>query len=207
MIFDKQKISKRAQRLLDQPEFLLKSLDSIDNLDRSFLLILDENDKVLTAHHCFAKESSESSYLFAEAFCILARGKVLIELWKLTFREFENFLRDENHQPAFFEHTEELEREFSKVKLSFLASGHSQKLRDLQLHFKDWSSLSLVLKNKMAQELCQKLGWHLIYAEESVLTIESPFSWASNDELTDFVDEALGGNLKKAAIKVVAVLG
>lgn len=207
MIFDKQKISKRAQLLLDQPEFLLNSLAPIDNLDKSFLLILDENDKVLTAHHCFAKETSESHLLFAEVFCIMARGKVLFELWGLTFREFENFLRDENHQPTFLEHTEELEMEFSKVRLTLLASGYSQKLRELQLHFKDWNSLSLVLKNKMAQDLCQKLGWHLIYAEESVLTIESPFSWVTNDELTYFIDEALGGSLKKAAIKVVAVLG
>ena len=138
---------------------------------------------------------------------MLAQGKVLFNLWSLSFREFENFLRDENHLPAFLEITEELEGEFKKLKLTFLASGYFQKLRDLQLHFKDWHSLSLVMKNQISLGLCQKLGWHLIYAEESVLTIESSFSWATNDELTYFVDEALGGSLKIAEIKVVAVLG
>lgn len=204
MIFDKQKISKRVQRLLDQPEFFV---NSINTLDKSFILTLDENDKILTAHHRFAKEASESHLLFAEVFCVLAPGKVLFNLWTLTFREFENFLRDENHLPAFLDLGEELEMEFSELKLTFLASGYFQKLGNLQLHFKDWHSLTLVAKNKIALALCQKLGWRLIYAEESVLNIESPFSWATNNELTNFVDEALGGSLKKAAIKVVAVLG
>lgn len=206
MIFDKQKLSKRVQRFLDRPEFFVNSKNTLNkSLDKIFILTLDENDKVLTAHHCFAKETSESHLLLAEVFCMLAQGKVLLKIGALTFREFENFLRDENHLPAFLEHTEELEREFTELKLTFLASGYSQKLGDLQIQFNNWHGLTLVGKNKIALVLCQKLGWHLIYAEESVLNIESPFSWATSDELTIFVDEALGGSLKKAAIKVVAV--
>ncbi len=201
MIFDRTNFSKRALSIIENLSF------QNPNQTRTFDFSIGKNDKILTVHHNFDLNQDELSALLADVLCRLALDKTLKELWGLTFRELENFLRDENHRPAFNLHTDIAESEFKKLKLIFLGFGYSFLLEGFKGQFLAWQELSLVEKNQLAVILCQKLNWEFIFADNSSIHFISPYAWAQSADCHMFLEAALDGELTRSLIKVVAVVG
>lgn len=159
-------ISVRAQSFLEQPKFLDTTLES------EFLVTLDGSDRILTVFHNSKK--GEIELIFNESLAVFATNRTLNDLWKINFREIENFLRDENHLPALDDQSGNPEEILRTQKISLIAEALKTKfgseINTLAEMLFDWRNLSLVAKNEWAGELLKLLSLELIYCDESTLT-------------------------------------
>jgi hypothetical protein len=161
-------ISKRAKGFLENPQFL-KS-----DLLEDFQVTLDSSDKILTVYYRFHSEEVER--IFSEGLAIFSKNRNPDELWIINFREFENFLRDENHLPALDLLTPEFEEIFIIIKISLIASiiklRHGTDLVNTIQTASHWENLSLVEKNIWARDFLVFLGRELIFCDGQTLTVK-----------------------------------
>lgn len=161
--FSIQILSKRANEILAAPLHFAPSARSSEWVfslggDDSVQL---EGDKILTL---FFSENNVSAVekLFKEVICRLVTGKNLLFLQKLTYREVENYIRDENHLPVFLNSevsiTEDIYKNIAiSLQVSIVLSVLESK-RGLKSPAKSWSDLSLVEKNNEMKLLFSMLN-------------------------------------------------
>lgn len=163
-------MSKRAQAIMVNPTYYL-----FDKTAR-FCISLSHDDKVLTIHQ--SEELGSIEFIFAEVLAKFAQNKKLSELWKINFREVENFLRDENHLPAFDHDLALVSEIFTKTKISMISGVVKSLLKNNFENLKNevfhWEKLKLVEKNKWSKELLRPLGWQLILSEDNLIYVKNP---------------------------------
>ena len=160
-------LSKRAQAILSDPRHLLLEKRgarknywhfSIEKIQQNHF----QKDKILTLSY-FASggelgdgNGAEDLFhaLFQEAISRIGHGKAVLYLLQLSFRELENFLRDENHLP-FFDHSaiDLAENIFKMVKNTLLVDLVLKEIENKDSFSpsqKGWEQLNLVEKNRKA---------------------------------------------------------
>lgn len=161
-------ISKRAQYYLTHPAAYNKELDD------KFSVTLNEWDKVHTVFH--SEQLGTIEFIMAEVLAKFAATKNLSELWKINFREIENFLRDENHLPAISEDQTEVTEIFLKTKILLMAGMIKALLKtdfdNLYSTVLHWEKLTLVEKNKWSQSFFKPLGWELVLSEDDLVYVK-----------------------------------
>ena len=194
-------ISKRARDFLNNPQFINAEIDS------DFELILDLSGIILTVYH--KGNSSEVQLIFSEVLAVFAKNKTIHELWKVNFREVENFLRDENHLLAFPQPTLEFENLLNITKISMIAEGFKNlsggKIYDLKKTVFDWENLNLVAKNQWAEEFLDIIGAELIFCDNFTLTFTNKGQDITRSDLEILVQKILVGEENVLPMKVVAV--
>lgn len=144
-------------------------------------------------------------------------GKNILFLQNSTFREIENYLRDENHLPVFDSSVLVLaEESFKRVKNSLLGALLLDKLEGLGTKAsvqKNWRSLTLVEKNREVSRLIT--GFNSLFPTtkplELALVETSELSVVLNDfpiqlEVLEFLIQSLLGNEEGiSSLKLVAV--
>lgn len=152
-------LSKRAQEFLSHPVHRsLKS--SIDRCPKKWQWSFSlekwdsnehQNDKILTLSY-FIEEAPICDLLILETLSQMIKGRDVLALNHLSFRELENFLRDENHLPVFENLTGDLpEESFKSVKNSLIVAILKIKLEAKLNPTKKlikWKELNLVEQNK-----------------------------------------------------------
>ncbi len=113
--------STRARDLINRPQHM------INESQKNYHVMFDSSDNILTVKFSSRPKikNIHHNILFNEVLCRLSVGKKLEKIASFTFREIENFLRDENHLPAFdlpVEEIKELEISFINAKFAFLAA-------------------------------------------------------------------------------------
>lgn len=195
--------SARAQSLLATARFSRTS-ETVDSL---FVVDSVSGDKILTAS--YRHSASEIERLFAEVLCIFAANKGMLETWRLSYREAESFLRDENHLPFAPDDVAELERVYTKTKLHLMSALYKKLFSgtslELQSALKRWEELTLVEKNKFSVALLAPFSWELILCEESVMTVTGVYEGISDSSLEILFGAILAGEGKVLPMKVVAV--
>lgn len=196
-----EKLSQRARNILAKPSFYQA------NLDAKFGVKMDLSDKILTVFHSGNRE--ELSFLLEDVLCLFAQNKRLPELFKLNVREMESFLRDENHLPATDLSFEELEKSLKSSIVSLVACALKSKLTErfsvLLEQFQSWEKLSLVEKNRWAQELFGHLNCQLILAESLQITLSEVPAGLEEGHLEELLGELFETGPKLLSMKVVAV--
>ena len=194
-------ISKRAQSFISEPKFLNSDIPF------DFEVSLDKSDKILTVF--YQGKSGDLNLLFSEALAIFSKNRPINELWKINFREIENFLRDENHLPAFQENLPEIESALEKVKISLIATvvklQVGKELIELKSGISHWEKLNLVSKNTWAESFVKHLGWQFIFCDGGVLTVAGTPSGVSNEGLQLLFEKILETGEFVLPVKVVAV--
>lgn len=155
--------SKRAESLLDNQRHSKTSFQD-ETWSWDFTLKESESflgDKILTLMYSnLPTERSDS--LFLETISILSIEKNIDFLIRLGFREVENYLRDENHRPAFDAKDEiSLEKSFKKVKNSLLSALILNKLKETKDKYRQnisWNDLSFVEKNRRVMAILEDLN-------------------------------------------------
>lgn len=193
--------SKRAQEILANPRF--KNAD----LSSEFGVTLDRSDKILTVFH--NGKSGEIELIFNDVLAIFAKNRSILDLWKINFREVENFLRDENHLPAFGDMTTEMEEILNLQKIGLVAetlkTGASEEIKTLTEMLFDWEKLSLVAKNEWARDFLKILGSELIFCDGTTMTFTKFPKDVGNMDLEIMVGKIFEGGELILPMKVVAV--
>lgn len=195
-------LSKRAQSLISNPKFALPNARGPLTFKVS-----TAGDKILTAE--YAGDPEEMELLFSEVLATFSKNKSLKDLWQISYREIENFLRDENHLPFSPEAQEDLEDIYIKTKLSLMAdvltSTHKEEFLGLKSSLELWEELSLVEKNKWSQAFLSTLSWELVFCERDILTVSGVFPGLKSSHLSFFVTQIFRGEGKVLPMKLVAV--
>lgn len=194
-------ISKRAQGILTNSQFQKSDLTS------DFEVTLDSSDRILTVFH--SGKAGEIELILSEALAVFAKNRTIADLWKINFREVENFLRDENHLPAFTESIPEMEKILNIRKISLIAEALKTKAGEevytlIEMIF-DWRNLSLVAKNQWAMEFLNIIGSELIFCDGETLTFTKVPKDVPGSDLELLVQRILGGGEIVLPMKVVAV--
>lgn len=216
--------SKRAQDFLSSPRHLLAnnpgevvhdkwlwSFTLQKNQERDF-----QNDKILTLFYVNHSSSTLES-LFLEALSLMVQGQNIFFLQQLSFRELENFLRDENHLPVFHAFDAlSSEESFKAVKISLLSTliiKEIEKKGEAFGHVKRWDHLTLVEKNQKAQAFIECVNNVFFEAKPLQLALAEKEKIAI--VMNDFPIEALvieqlfhqsfGNTEEISSLKVVAV--
>lgn len=193
--------SKRALSILANPNFKKQGLDA------EFVVSLDKSDKILTVFH--DGKSGEVELIFNDVLAIFAKNRSVSELWKINFREVENFLRDENHLPAFGETTSELEDILNFQKISLISGAiKARSGEELNILFEvlfDWEKLSLVAKNEWAKRFVTLLGSELIFCDETAMTFTKAPKDVDDLDFELLVKEIFNRGEFVLPMKVVAV--
>lgn len=217
-------LSKRAQEFLNTSRHLKENSSQAVLSARPFWEFSfqknNENefqsDKILTLFYSYPT-ATELEFLFMETISRLATGRNILFLEKLTFRELENFLRDENHLPVFeISITPEVEALYKVVKFSLLASILIKEIEnniDYRPLEKSWSALSFVEKNREAKILISLLNslFPAVKPLELALVENQEISVVMNEFpiSQEVIEEVLGrlfvNPLEKSSLKVVAV--
>ena len=209
----------RSRALLESPEFEKKGHRA--EFQDEFSVQFDSHDNILTVHYISCEIPLKN--IFMEVLARFSRGQTLLHVLGIHFREIENFLRDENHLPAFPEIHADFNKEalvdlLDEVKFSFVTHALRAKnpgFLELGLILRDdWSKQSLLQKNLWATKLLAetvdilgaKRSLQLILCEESSMTIEGFLPGMNEKNLALFFVKLLFGESKKILpIKVVAV--
>lgn len=91
------KISNRSKAILSTPKFNIAT-NTNDDLETGYHFIIS-SDKNLTVK--YKKSTDEMQNLVMESMAILLNQRTNDRILKLTFKEFESFLRDDNSTEAF----------------------------------------------------------------------------------------------------------
>lgn len=216
--------SKRAHELLTSPLYLLhKNLDLKVNSNWTWQFSVEksklnnfESDKILTLGYFINSVSSIES-LFLEAISQMTLGRNIGTIRSLSFRELENFLRDENHLPVF-EKSAEISPEvsFKKVKTSLLVTlllSEIKKNMGNDSSFEIWSELNLIEKNKMGQIFISSINnlfssaiplQLALASTEEIAVVLNDFP-ISIEVIEGLANEILGKAEEISCLKVVAV--
>lgn len=217
-------LSKRAQEFLSHPVHrTLKSfIDcgskkwqwsfSFEKLDSNEL----HSDKILTLSY-FSEEASICDLLILETLSLMVKGRDVLALNHLSFRELENFLRDENHLPVF----ENLpgnfpEESFKSVKNSLIVAILKNKLEAKLNPTKKlikWEELSLVEQNKtclayvtLLNNLFNKANpLELVLASTDEISLILNGFPLSIEVIEGLLKEFIGDEQQISSFKVVAV--
>lgn len=192
------KFSNRALNLINNTNYGTNLSDQ-----ESLGLFIVEDDNNLTVKH--ALSTSELNLILLESFCILLNNRKSNRIFTLSFKELENFLRDDNLTPAFDSDTHNLaETLFKNYKANLLASW-------LFTQYKNFSPYDFIGKNRLAIAVIDQINQNI--PSESHLKLhffEHEFIYLYKDTKVplDFVEEALElffGKLSGRRIKLVAV--
>ena len=219
-VFNTQNISQRAQNILKNPQSVIsQEIDenwnwviSFENKNPNF-----QNDKILTLRYS-GVSSLEDISLFLESISRLSVGKSLDILTRLSFREVENFLRDENHLPAFPASEEILlEKSFKMVKNTLLSALIFEKINKNEDIFPKkvfWNDLTFVEKNRRILSILEvfKRLFPLVKSTQLALAEADGVSIVKNDLPLDIevikhvIQELNPVDSAKTLLKVVATL-
>ncbi len=212
--------SKRALDLLKNPKH---SENLEENETWSWNFTLDTStanflgDKILTLTYTNLS-SEESESLFLETLSRVINGKNIDFLTRLSFREVENYLRDENHLPAFDTKEEvSLQNCFKKVKNSLLFALILKKIKEnigTHLQKASWENLSFVDKNRKVMAVLNDLNLLFFQGKraEVALVENDTIFLIKNDlpldlEVVELIFQSLfHKNNGKSSLKVVAAL-
>lgn len=217
-------LSKRAQEFLNSPRHFKKTsaqvaLGPLTNWEFSFEQSNEvefQSDKILTLFYS-DPIGTELELLFKETISRLAIGKNILFLEKLTFRELENYLRDENHQPVFDISVAIRPEAVCKVVIFSLQAAiiinkikNNFEYRPVQ---KGWSELSLVEKNRETKAVVSLLNslFPRVKPMELALADNEEISVVMNEfpisrEVIEVLMQGLFVNsAEKSSLKVVAV--
>lgn len=217
-------LSKRAQDFLHYPvhiknNFLKEASKDSPKWDFSFENESNgtfQSDKILTLCY-FYPSASELEMLFMEALARLVVKKNFSFLEKLTFRELENYLRDENHLPVFDKsNLLQVEHVYKVVKTSLLAEIILKKIKnisDYHVPQKSWPDLQFVEKNRELKVIISLLNSLFVRGKELELALASDCEIlvAMNEFpiAIEVIEEVLKALLVipdgKSSLKVVAV--
>lgn len=164
----------------------------------------------------------EEDLLFLETLSRLSSGRSVETLNRMTFREIENYLRDENHEAAFDVLVEKpFIESFERVKNSLLASILKKKLKEIsfdrvleETFHTDWDALTFVEKNRLGMLFISQInslfpnekGLQLLLVEGDIVNIISNGFPLSLDVLKDTLNDYFLGSDGKTSLKVVAAL-
>jgi hypothetical protein len=146
-----EKTTDRLESRLGQPIYELRESSEKLAANKSNLITLNWDQKVLTlSPEKLRKEGSKYFYRWngfrpsgilpaiVDVFFQLSQEKGPLGVYRISLREVESFLRDENHQPVF-ELSEELSLVFEQLKtqwaLSILISSEREPLESLKIPF------------------------------------------------------------------------
>jgi hypothetical protein len=217
-------LSKRAKEFVHSPQHLKEKLDSPSQSTHPHWEIGLElgshdgllNDKIVTIFYDHPK-ALVSEKLFLETFSRFLVGRSIKFLENITFRELENYLRDENHLPVFENsHSVELETQYKAVKNSLLSYLILKKFKENNLGagaLKPWQELTLVEKNSAVKMCFSFLNLHFprVKPLELVLATNEEISVLINDFplSLELILEVLHGHFEippeNSSFKVVAV--
>lgn len=195
------KISKRAQSFLINPAAFKTDIRG------DFEVLLDKSDRILTVFH--SKKAENLDFILAEVLIKFAKNKNIHELWKISFREIESFLRDENHLHAFQEDSLILDKLWRDTLCALIASCAQELLKEdieeliNQAH--QWKKQTLVAKNLWAQKLISPMGWQLVFCDTDQLSLKGLPEKLNSDELQALFSKILGEGESVLPVKVVAV--
>ena len=194
-------ISQRAQSFLKNPKFFKEGKSS------DFFVTIDDQDRIMTIIH--GKNPEDMEFLLAEVVAKFSENKKITDVWKINFREIENFLRDENHLSAFVGDPLEIESILNQIKASLIGFAFKSKVENEQMWIisqrKKWKHLSLTAQNEWALALTKTLGWELIFCENNLLTVTKTPEAVDSEALSDLINTILRGEEIVAPMKVVAV--
>ena len=212
-------LSNRAQCLLKSPRHLYKEDGKIEQKEKftwHFKTVETNNnfldDKILTLS--FGESSNILETLFKEAISQMSSGRTVHFLEKLSFRELENFLRDENHLPVFHQTDLLKAQEIAKVVKNSLLSELLEKKIDKKMAPPiSWNDLSLVQKNLQSRSLIfainslfpQVKSIELALAEEDKVSIVMNDFPLSLEVLEGVLESHFLVSLTKTSLKMVAV--
>jgi hypothetical protein len=161
--------------------------------------------------------SLEVERLFFEAIARFSIGRNILFLEKLTFRELENYLRDENHLPVFLNFDSfELEDIYKTVKNSLLTALLLLKIKNNNSFHplsKSWTELSLVEKNQTFKTLVFLLNYlfpqvkelELVLVEKEEVFLNMNDFPLSIGVILELADQLFKISIEKTSFKVVAV--
>lgn len=194
-------LSLRAQSFINAPKFFIEGLPS------DFMVTVDAHDRILTLSH--GKNPDSIEFILAEVVAKFSENMKISDVWKINFREIENFLRDENHLPAFGGDTQEMESLLTQMKAELIGLAFKAKLEKqykwIISQRKDWNQLTLTAQNEWAQILIKALGWELVLCEGSILTVTNTPSGVDAESLSLLLNTILSGEEMNLPMKVVAV--
>ncbi len=193
---EQQLLSQKAKKFALNPSYYDKGLSEPLNIG------IDQSDNILTLSHCFQPGTVEC--LMIESLASLCLHKNLKYLWKIQYKELENFLRDENHIPALSIETIFFEA-FSKMRQLFIMESLKQALaHHSELNYPQNDS-NLVELNRWGQHFSRFLNGELILVEGAQFNIKlNPMSMSQTD--INMVFENLhGARSNWPMFKVVAV--
>ena len=117
-------LSKRAWLFLDKPIHLISNEDTLKECWKFGI----EGDKILTLRFYINSNKTQVEKIFLESLACLCEGRSVSYLIGLTFREMENFLRDENHLPVFEGDIDLATSLFFESKLDLIAAVLLEKM-------------------------------------------------------------------------------
>lgn len=217
-------LSKRAQEFLNSPRHLKKAsgqetLSGLTNWEFSFEKSNEvefQSDKILTLFYSDLN-ATELELLFMETISRLATGKNILFLEKLTFRELENYLRDENHLPVFDISVATRPEVVCKVVIFSLQTAiivnKIKKNNDYRPVEKGWSELSLVEKNRETKAVVSLLNslfprvkpMELALADNEEISVVMNEFPISREVIEVLMQELFVNPAEKSSLKVVAV--
>lgn len=92
----------------EEEEFTFRKRFSNSSFNLEFwgkIVASEKNPAILRSLH-YSGDLSQKEQAYLEAFCHLAQGKSRLKLLKISSREIEHFLRDQNDLPALYPPTE-----------------------------------------------------------------------------------------------------
>ncbi|MBC7540831.1 MAG: hypothetical protein H7281_18565 [Bacteriovorax sp.] len=223
-ISDLKTFSKRAQDFLSTPRHsgTSNTNESSDNKwfwDFSVEKIQQnefQSDKILTLFY-FNNSASILESLFLEALSRMVIGRDITFLHRLSFRELENFLRDENHLPVFdILVTIAPEESFKVVKNSLLVTllkKEIEKKAGTKSPKKAWNQLTLVEKNQAGRAFIERINNLFLQAKPLQLAFASSEEMAivmndfpvSAEVIEGLARESFGYTEEISSLKVIAV--
>jgi hypothetical protein len=175
-----------------------------------------QSDKILTLFY-FNNSASILELLFLETLSRMAIGRDISFLQRLSFRELENFLRDENHLPVFdILVTIAPEESFKVVKNSLLVTllkKEIEKKEGTKSPIKAWNQLTLVEKNQAGRAFVERINNLISQAKPLQLALASNEEMAivmndfpvSAEVIEGLARESIGCTEEISSLKVIAV--
>jgi hypothetical protein len=220
--------SFRAQSFLKGPIHLITSAVAVvesSKFQQNWIWIVERqnsvgidflSDKILTLNYMI-HNSTDSELLFLEALSRLSLEKPISFILNLSYRELENYLRDENHLPVFVDSwTNSSEASFKKVKNSLLMELIQKEMDlkfTLEIKNRSWNKLSLVEKNQYSLSLINALNnvffsmknIQLVFARNEEVSIIMNDFQLSLDVIEGLFHLNFLGPSENSSLKVVAV--
>ena len=211
--------SKRARLVINEPTHSFNPASDtkfFSNYDWHCDIENEGSFKILTLkYHVRTKTITPLELLILESFSMLAESRKIDQVFNLTFRELENFLRDFNNTPSIPEVClSQADLDFIKIKsdfFKFFLINEYFKDNSLEIRALDWPRMSLFqMAKKVSSALIVSskfLGFimpkRVIFASSSEIFLEKPedISPISIEVLEHF----FAGIGIRASLKLVAV--